>query len=138
LGVTRGGSPSAAIVQSWFAVLPLQPADEGDLFAALEAVRGHRLASWDAMLWASAQRAGLQHMQTEDFQDGFALGDVTFINPFNPENNQLSVSFFRRNLLIVATVGCSGRGANPLRQLPNFFSGAASAASPQHRRRSRR
>jgi hypothetical protein len=28
-------------------------------------------------------------MLTEDFQDGFALGDVTFINPFNPKNNQL-------------------------------------------------
>jgi predicted nucleic acid-binding protein len=77
------------IVQSWCAVLPVQPADEGDLFTALEAVRAHRLAFWDAMLWASAQRAGVRHLLTEDFQDRFVLGDLTFINPFRRENDQL-------------------------------------------------
>ena len=77
------------IVRSWCAVLPVQLADESDLFTALEAVRAHRLAFWDAMLWASAQRAGVRQLLSEDFQDGFALRDVTFINPFNRENNQL-------------------------------------------------
>jgi predicted nucleic acid-binding protein len=52
---------------------------------ALEAVHAHRLPFWDAMLWASAQRGGVSHMLSEDFQDGFELQDVTFINPFNPE-----------------------------------------------------
>jgi hypothetical protein len=28
-------------------------------------------------------------MLSEDFQDRFALQVVTFVNPFNPENNQL-------------------------------------------------
>ena len=60
-----------------------------DLVLALEAVHAHRLPFWDAMLWASAQRAGVRHMLSEDFQDGFELQDVTFINPFTPENNQL-------------------------------------------------
>jgi predicted nucleic acid-binding protein len=69
--------------------LPVQAADESDLFTALEAVGAHRLAFWDAMLWASAQRAGVRHMLTEDFQDGFVLQDVTFINPFSRENGQL-------------------------------------------------
>jgi predicted nucleic acid-binding protein len=77
------------IIQSWCVVLPVQPADESDLFTALEAVRAHRLAFWDAMLWASAQRAGVRHMLTEDFQDGFVLQGVTFINPFIRENDQL-------------------------------------------------
>jgi predicted nucleic acid-binding protein len=77
------------IVQAWCAVLPIQAADESDLFTALEAVRAHRLAFWDAMLWASAQRAGVKHILTEDFQDGFELQDVTFINPFNSDNDQL-------------------------------------------------
>lgn len=79
----------ARIVQSWCAVLPVQPADESDLFKALEVVRAHRLAFWDAMLWASARRAGVRHLLTEDFQDGFVLQDVTFINPFIRDNNQL-------------------------------------------------
>jgi hypothetical protein len=53
-----------------------------------EAVRAHRLAFWDAMLWASARRAGVRHLLSEDLQDGFALQGVTFINPFNQENDQ--------------------------------------------------
>lgn len=77
------------IVQAWCAVLPIQVADESDLFTGLQAVRAHRLAFWDALLWASARRAGVRHMLTEDFQDGFELQDVTFINPFRRENDQL-------------------------------------------------
>ena len=76
-------------IDAWRAVLPVQAADEGDLLAALEAVRAHRLAFWDAMLWASARRAGVRHLLTEDFQDGFGLQGVTFINPFKPENDPL-------------------------------------------------
>jgi predicted nucleic acid-binding protein len=78
-----------ATIEAWRAVLPIQAADESDLLLALEAVRAHRLAFWDAMLWASAQRAGIRHILTEDFQDGFVLQDVRFVNPFNPEHNQL-------------------------------------------------
>ncbi len=77
------------IVEAWRAVLPIQAADESDLLMALEAVRAHHLAFWDAMLWACAQRAGVSHMLSEDFQDGFGLQDVTFVNPFNRENKQL-------------------------------------------------
>jgi predicted nucleic acid-binding protein len=76
-------------LDAWCAVLPIQSAETEDLLMALEAVRVHRLASWDAMLWASAQRAGVKHLLTEDFQDGFVLQGVTFVNAFNRENDQL-------------------------------------------------
>jgi predicted nucleic acid-binding protein len=76
-------------IDAWRAVLPVQAADESDLSAALEAVGAHRLAFWDAMLWASAQRAGVTHLLTEDLQDGFALQGVTFVNPFKRENEAL-------------------------------------------------
>jgi predicted nucleic acid-binding protein len=78
-----------ATIEAWLAVLPVQSADDSDLVLALEAVQDHHLAFWDAMLWASARRAGVSHILSEDFQDGFELQHVTFINPFNPENNQL-------------------------------------------------
>ena len=78
-----------ATIEAWLAILPVQSADDSDLVLALEAVHAHRLPFWDAMLWASAQRAGVRHMLSEDFPDGFALQDVTFINPFNSENNHL-------------------------------------------------
>jgi predicted nucleic acid-binding protein len=76
-------------IDAWCAVLPVQEADTEDLFMALEAVRAHRIAFWDAMLWASAQRAGVKYLLTEDFQDGFVLRSVTFVNPFNQANDQL-------------------------------------------------
>lgn len=92
VAIRKAGIPVQAvqrIVQSWCAVLPIHAADNSDLMTALEAVRAHRLAFWDALLWASAQRAGVRHMLTEDFQDGFVLQDVTFINPFRRENGRL-------------------------------------------------
>jgi predicted nucleic acid-binding protein len=76
-------------IDAWRAVLPVQAADDSDFSTALEAVREHGLAFWDAMLWASARRAGVRHLLTEDLQDGFSLQGVTFINPFNRENDPL-------------------------------------------------
>jgi predicted nucleic acid-binding protein len=60
VAVRKAGIPVenvARIVKAWCAVLPIQSADESDRLLALGAVRAHRLAFWDAMLWASAQRA---------------------------------------------------------------------------------
>jgi predicted nucleic acid-binding protein len=47
-------------IDAWRAVLPVQGTEDDDLSAALEAVKQHRLAFWDAMLWGAAQRAGLR------------------------------------------------------------------------------
>jgi len=76
-------------IDAWRAVLPVQGAEDSDLSAALDAVKMHRLAFWDAMLWAAAQRAGVRHLLTEDMQDGFALEGVRFVNPFAPANDPL-------------------------------------------------
>jgi predicted nucleic acid-binding protein len=76
-------------IDAWRAVLPIQAADDEDLAAALEVVRAHQLPFWDAMLWASAQRAGVRCLLTEDLQDGFILQSVRFVNPFKRANDQL-------------------------------------------------
>jgi predicted nucleic acid-binding protein len=92
VAIRKARIPANAVkttIEAWLAVLPVQSADDSDLVLALEAVHAHRLPFWDAMLWASAQRAGVRHLLSEDLQDGFELQDVTFINPFNPENNPL-------------------------------------------------
>ena len=92
VAIRKARIPANAVkttIEAWLAVLPVQSADDSDLVLALEAVHAHRLPFWDAMLWASAQRAGVRYMLSEDFQDGFELQDVTFINPFNPKNNRL-------------------------------------------------
>jgi len=92
VAIRKAKIPVASVrrtVEAWQAVLPIQTADYDDLAAALEAVRMHRLAFWDAMLWASAQRAGVKHLISEDLQDGFDLQGVRFINPFKRRNDEL-------------------------------------------------
>jgi predicted nucleic acid-binding protein len=76
-------------IDAWRAVLPVQGTEDDDLSAALDAVKKHPLASWDAMLWAAAQRAGVRHLLTEDLQDGFELAGVSFVNPFEAANDRL-------------------------------------------------
>jgi predicted nucleic acid-binding protein len=41
------------------------------------------------MLSASAQRAGVRCLLTEDLQDGFILQSVRFVNPFKRVNDRL-------------------------------------------------
>jgi predicted nucleic acid-binding protein len=92
VAIRKAGIPIEDIIKTinaWRAVLPVQAADEEDLVAALEAVRAHRLPFWDALLWASAQRAGLRCLLTEDLQDGFLLQSVRFVNPFKRANDRL-------------------------------------------------
>jgi predicted nucleic acid-binding protein len=77
------------VIDAWRAVLPVKAAEDDDLSAALDAVKTHRLAFWDAMLWAAARRIGVHYVLTEDLQDGFQLDIVRFVNPFKPANDKL-------------------------------------------------
>ena len=92
VAIRKAGIPVDDIrttIDAWRAVLPVQAAEDDDLAAALDAVKMHRLGFWDAMLWASAQRAGVRHFLTEDLQDGFVLQGVRFVNPFKRANDGL-------------------------------------------------
>src|SRR5262245_18483331 len=77
------------MVDAWRVVLPVQGTEDVDLSAALDAVRNHRLAFWDALLWGAAQRAGVRHLLAEDLQDGFELAGVRFVNPCEAANDRL-------------------------------------------------
>jgi predicted nucleic acid-binding protein len=74
------------IIELWGKVFSVEAASHDDLAAALGAVEEHRLAFWDAMLWATAQRVGVRYLLTEDLQDGRNLGGVRFVNPFAAAN----------------------------------------------------
>ena len=54
------------IIDAWRAVLPVQGTEDDDLSAALDAVKNNRLAFWDAMLSAAAQRVGVRHLVSEN------------------------------------------------------------------------
>jgi predicted nucleic acid-binding protein len=55
-----------------------------DLTDAIDTHQTHNIPFWDAMLWATARRAGCTLLLSEDFQDGRTLGGVAFRNPFTP------------------------------------------------------
>lgn len=76
-------------VRHWRDAIPVHAAAEDDLFAALELVRDHQLGFWDALMCATASRAGLRYFLTEDLQDRRRLGNLTIVNPFLPENGEL-------------------------------------------------
>jgi hypothetical protein len=71
-------------VQAWGNVIRVQAAAEDDIVGALEFVRDHKLAFWDALMCATAIRAGVRYLLTEDLQDGRLLGGMTIVNPFAP------------------------------------------------------
>jgi len=74
------------IVDDWRSTFPVIAADEDCLADAMWAVRQHRLSFWDAMLWAAAKGAGCRLLISEDFDDGQAIGPVTFVDPFQDHN----------------------------------------------------
>jgi predicted nucleic acid-binding protein len=80
----RGVAPvkAAEIVQGWRDAVPVFAADETCLADAIDAVASHSWSFWDAMMWATAKRAGCRLLISEDSQHGRTLGGVTIINPF--------------------------------------------------------
>jgi len=56
----------------------------------LEATRGvhqHKLAYWDAQLWATARLNQIPVIFSEDFQSGGTIEGVKFINPLASDFN---------------------------------------------------
>ncbi len=76
---------ASAFVRDWLDVFPVASADNAALVDAMDAVEQHRLSFWDAMLWATARRAGCSTILSEDMQDGRRLSGVEFVNPFAME-----------------------------------------------------
>ncbi len=71
-----------AVVQAWRDAVPVFAADDTCLLDAMDAVADHGWSFWDAMMWATAKRAGCRLLVSEDGQDGRTLGGVTIVNPF--------------------------------------------------------
>ena len=80
---------AAAFAVGWQAVIQVEPPIIDDLAAAMRVVRDHGLPFWDAMLWATIRRIGVDLLMSEDFQDGRILEGVRFVNPFVAHNDAL-------------------------------------------------
>ena len=60
-----------------------------DLDEATRICVAHRFHFWDALLWATAKRAGCRAILTEDRPGLVELEGVRFIDPFRPEDGEL-------------------------------------------------
>ena len=88
--VTRKGRLSAdearARILDWQTLFPTVTAGPETLVHAIDGVRRHQLAFWDAMLWATCRDAGVTVLLSEDFQDLALFEGVRFVNPFRHED----------------------------------------------------
>lgn len=73
---------AAVFVDDFTEVFPIVAADVAALSEAMWASREHGMAFWDALLWATAMKAGCGLLVTEDLQHGRRLAGVRFLNPF--------------------------------------------------------
>jgi predicted nucleic acid-binding protein len=71
------------------ATFTVEAATAADLDRAMWATQQGHLAFWDAMIWATARRAGCRLLISEDGHDGRSLEGVTFVDPFKPSNAKL-------------------------------------------------
>lgn len=80
---------AAELIETWSAAMATESATFQDLREAMRAVSEHRLSFWDAMLWATVRRVGVDLLISEDFQDGRSIEGVRIANPFAPRNSAL-------------------------------------------------
>lgn len=73
-------------VADWQALFPVITAGPKTLSHAIDGVQSHQMAFWDAVLWATAQEAGVTVLLTEDFQDQAVFEGIRFVNPFKHED----------------------------------------------------
>ena len=75
-------SHAGTFVRDWIDVFRVVSATDTAFINAIEGVEEHRLAFWDALLWATVRQSGCSAIISEDMQDGRRLGGVEIINPF--------------------------------------------------------
>jgi predicted nucleic acid-binding protein len=80
---------AAEFVETWRSAMAVESATFPDLAAAMRGVREHGLSFWDALLWATVRRVGVDLLISEDFQDGRSIEGVRIVNPFATRNARL-------------------------------------------------
>ena len=67
-------SHAGTFVRDWIDVFRVVSATDTAFLNAIEGVEEHRLAFWDALLWATARQSGCSALISEDMQDGSPPG----------------------------------------------------------------
>jgi predicted nucleic acid-binding protein len=78
-------SEAAAQVRDWLQLFPTVAADAGALDRALDAVEESQFAFWDALLLATAARAGCSLVLSEDMHDGAVFDGLRVRDPLGTD-----------------------------------------------------
>ncbi len=78
------------LVEDLREIFRIVAASDDDVLDALSVHQKHGIQFWDAVLWATARRAGCKLLLSEDFQDGRMLEGVLFRNPFNLSQSEIA------------------------------------------------
>ncbi len=62
--------------------LELVEIDMPQIFRAIECVERYQVSYWDALMIASAEKAGCRTFLTEDLNPGQKIGSIQIVNPF--------------------------------------------------------
>ncbi len=79
LGMRSEDAKRRVVQYSRFDVVTLAP---GDLVAAIDLHRLHRVSFWDALIVRAALNGACVTLHTEDFQAGYIIENLAFRNPF--------------------------------------------------------
>jgi predicted nucleic acid-binding protein len=75
---------AVAAIEGFRAVVASTAAEERDFEEAVRIAVRYRAPFWDALIWATARRAGSRAILTEDLPGLSDLDGLTFVNPFDP------------------------------------------------------
>jgi predicted nucleic acid-binding protein len=91
LNVARAKAPdfdvSVGLAHTYADYLLTPPTTFQTAIAAAALTRDHKIQFWDAIIITASAEAGASVLLSEDMQDGRAIGGLTVLNPFNPDND---------------------------------------------------
>ncbi len=73
-------------IAEWSVVFPVVATAPEDVLAALDLVTARRMSYFDALIVATARRAGATILLTEDMQDGADFDGLVILDPFAAGN----------------------------------------------------
>lgn len=88
---------AAAAVRAWSETYDIVGSAAETLSSAVDLAVDHRMSIWDALILATASKAGCVLLLTEDLQDGFEWSGVTVANPFASTMNRRLETLIRRS-----------------------------------------
>ncbi len=85
----RPADEAVAAIEHFRVVMATATAIEPDFDQAMRLAARHQVPFWDALIWATARRAGSSAVLTQDLPGIQDLDGMLFVDPFHPESETM-------------------------------------------------